>query len=476
MSVFSLIKRGRAQAKEHSAKQADKEKAETAQIPYKHIPTHAASDALATAPSSWKQDDRAKIKEQNRKRSAMAASSSANHSGLPRVGSSLAHVSYPSVYANPMVPLPKNYSYSSVPSSWRERMVNTPELSEEEDYLNSPRDYKGKGREIVPSFPGGTGGTTSPMLSSGRASPMSRRAAPVSAGGGVGLAVSSVSENPGGLEAEKEIRTRVVKNFSRNSEFRPSSSPGSSATGERLHHLHPSSHSRKMSEPPRNKPDRYYPPLAKSTYFSAPRPTSYHAPSADTFAPTISPGVGQFYANNAPSSTASTVSSIGMAISTAATSEVSTAPSSITDTASAEPPSHRSPSVRTAPPAVHPRKLSLSEFMRLSSETVRPNTQDTREQSLPRVPTAPSIRGRRLSKSKSRPSGESERSANELNQPASITPPSLHNANPPSSKEKQARRRLSKDHARSQAPPEGISTSSKKKWSLFGRRNANKGA
>ncbi len=174
MSVFSIIKRGRAQAKEHSAKQADKDKVEAVKLPYRHVPTHAATDAIATAPSSWKQGDRSKIREQNRRRSAMAANGT-SHSGLPRVASSLANVSYPSVYANPVVPLPKNYSYSSIPSSWREKMGSTPEVSEGVDYFSYPRDEKGKGKEIVPTFVIGTGGTASPVLSSGRASPLSSR-------------------------------------------------------------------------------------------------------------------------------------------------------------------------------------------------------------------------------------------------------------------------------------------------------------
>lgn len=174
MTVFSIIKRGRAQAKEYNAKQADKDKAEAVKLPYKHVPTHAAADALATAPSSWKQGDRSKIREQNRRRSAMVANGM-GHSALPRVGSSLANVSYPSVYATPVVPLPKNYSYSSIPSSWREKMASTPEALEEADYYGHPRDYKGKGKETMQSFAVGTGGTASPVLSSGRTSPLSSR-------------------------------------------------------------------------------------------------------------------------------------------------------------------------------------------------------------------------------------------------------------------------------------------------------------
>jgi hypothetical protein len=174
MSIFSIIRRGRVQAKEHSAKQADKAKDEAVKLPYRHVPTHAATDALATAPASWKHDDRPKIKEQNKRRSAMEASGMGSN-GLPRVGSSTEHLSHPSVYSNPVVPLPKNYSYNSIPSSWRDKMSTTPEVSEGLDYFSHPGDYKGKGKEIVPRFTIGTGGTVSPMLSSGQTTPMSSR-------------------------------------------------------------------------------------------------------------------------------------------------------------------------------------------------------------------------------------------------------------------------------------------------------------
>ncbi|KAI0396206.1 hypothetical protein F5Y17DRAFT_125684 [Xylariaceae sp. FL0594] len=167
MSVFSIIKRGREQAKEHTAKQAERVKEESAKLPYKHVPTHAAADALATAPAHWKQEDISKIREQNRRRSAMAASAHSS-GGLPRIGgSSLANVSYPSVYATPVVPLPKNYSYNSIPSSWRERMASTPEAAE--------GNYKGKGKEVAAPFVIGTSGTATPTFSSGRTTPSSSR-------------------------------------------------------------------------------------------------------------------------------------------------------------------------------------------------------------------------------------------------------------------------------------------------------------
>ncbi|KAM0284587.1 hypothetical protein ACHAQH_001953, partial [Verticillium albo-atrum] len=119
MSIFSNLKKSRQSAKEHNKKEAEKAKEESKQAPYRHVPTHAATDALSGAPSSWKHDDRPKILEQNRRRSAMASSNLGTKmpgpGGLPRVASSLSHVTYPSVHANPMRHMPRAYSYNGVP-------------------------------------------------------------------------------------------------------------------------------------------------------------------------------------------------------------------------------------------------------------------------------------------------------------------------------------------------------------------------
>ncbi|KAK4152514.1 hypothetical protein C8A00DRAFT_34815 [Chaetomidium leptoderma] len=125
MSMFSMIKRGRQAAKEHRAEQAKKETEEAKKPPYKHIPKHAALDALSGGPAGWRENDRHRIVEQNRRRSALTASgigmsgvSTPTHPGMPRVHSALSHVSYPSAYASPVVHLPRGYSYSSMPPGW----------------------------------------------------------------------------------------------------------------------------------------------------------------------------------------------------------------------------------------------------------------------------------------------------------------------------------------------------------------------
>lgn len=121
MSIFSHLRRSRQQAKEHTAKVAEQRRKEEDKIPYKHIPTHAAADAIASAPPSWREEaDRPKIIEQNRRRSAMAAAgfsmsmSMSSNPGIPRIGSSLSHVSYPNGDATPIVRVPRTQSYTSI--------------------------------------------------------------------------------------------------------------------------------------------------------------------------------------------------------------------------------------------------------------------------------------------------------------------------------------------------------------------------
>lgn len=120
-----MIKRGRQAAKAHREEQAKKEKEESQKPPYKHIPKHAAIDAMSGGPAGWRENDRVRIVEQNRRRSAMTASGMGMsgmvtpvHSGMPRVHSALSHVSYPAAYASPVVQLPRVYSYSSMPAGW----------------------------------------------------------------------------------------------------------------------------------------------------------------------------------------------------------------------------------------------------------------------------------------------------------------------------------------------------------------------
>ncbi|KAG9259191.1 uncharacterized protein F5Z01DRAFT_669913 [Emericellopsis atlantica] len=119
MSIFSHLRKSRQTAKEHNTKRAEQKQQEQSSTPYRHVPTHAATDAYNCAPPAWREAaDRPKIIEQNRRRSAMTPVS--HHSSMPgpnfqRVGSSLSNVSYPGqATAGPSARLPRAYSYTGV--------------------------------------------------------------------------------------------------------------------------------------------------------------------------------------------------------------------------------------------------------------------------------------------------------------------------------------------------------------------------
>ena len=80
MSIFSKIKGAKKAANKHKQELAKQNPADAkvAPVPYKHIPTHAAVDALSGAPSSWKEEDRSAIRAQHKRRSMMMR----NESGL----------------------------------------------------------------------------------------------------------------------------------------------------------------------------------------------------------------------------------------------------------------------------------------------------------------------------------------------------------------------------------------------------------
>lgn len=115
MSVFSKIKQSRAAAKEHKAKA--KEPAEETKVPYKHVPTHAAVDALSGAPSTWKHEDLGKIRQHHQRRSQMGS----------RTTSMISTASYFTATPGPSSgapPLPRNSSYISYSShnpAWFDR-------------------------------------------------------------------------------------------------------------------------------------------------------------------------------------------------------------------------------------------------------------------------------------------------------------------------------------------------------------------
>ncbi|KAL9027128.1 MAG: hypothetical protein Q9196_004304, partial [Gyalolechia fulgens] len=79
MSIFAKIKGAKKAADKHKQAKASEVPVEKKDIPvpYRHVPTHAAVDALTGAPSSWREEDRAAIKHQHKRRSMMTRNSSA---------------------------------------------------------------------------------------------------------------------------------------------------------------------------------------------------------------------------------------------------------------------------------------------------------------------------------------------------------------------------------------------------------------
>lgn len=268
MSVFGLLKRSRQAAKEHAQKQEEAKKKEGEKTPYKHVPQHAATDALSTAPPGWRMDDRTRIMEQNRRRSAMSAAGvGMPGAGLPRVGSSLSHVSYPSVYANPIVGMPRSYSYTGgvpphgpynpyqtyqpYPSAYHQNYSRQSIYSPMDPNLEPPMptSYKGKEVDRAAMLDGGMGSTPtskgtvrhwlSASLARGILADLRK----------TGTSPVASSSNSTSSEDELEMK-RTRRSAPKKSAMRPVSTAVlySQSAAESYHRLHPSAQSRRVSD------------------------------------------------------------------------------------------------------------------------------------------------------------------------------------------------------------------------------------
>jgi len=323
----------------------------------------------------------------------------------------------------------------------------------------------------------------------------------VDVGDTVGVAIARGLENSSSSEDESRLRNRVIRDVSHHPERQYPSSRSSSATREGPHRLHPAAHSRRASDTNDNSHnntvkisntnDRHYPPPAKSTYFAVPRPTtSRRVHNTDMPASSNQKPAGQFYFNPAPSSSASSIASIGMAISTAPTSAESTPPPSTAgDTTPTDSRRFHGILIDINAAFPRPRRFSLSDRGRRSVDTLSPSTDEPYVQA--HQQGGPS-RGRRLSKSRPQQSTEAEQPASvnraklpvppvhfsrptqaatesivrELNQMEAKTPHSFISASASTTKRGSSRQRLSKDWT---GNPQGDSAP---RWSLFGRRNS----
>lgn len=271
MSVFSMIKRGRQAAKVHREEQVKREQEEAAKPPYKHIPKHAAIDAMSGGPGGWRENDRARIVEQNKRRSAMTASGvgmsgmmTPIHSGMPRVHSALSHVSYPSAYASPVVQVPRTYSYSSMPPGW------TPH-GREMSY--SPVDLGSislKGKEVERIMDSSRTSRSSSKMSTARI-PL----APGAASGSGDATPSPIESSGNSTSSQDDLEMKPVARHSiavaPSAASAPKPNGPTSDTGS-VHRLHPG-HSRRVSD----------------SNHSASPPRSAHAPRTSSLAPGTPP-------------------------------------------------------------------------------------------------------------------------------------------------------------------------------------------
>lgn len=138
MSVFNVMKKGREQAKQHNANEAEKAKEVATKAPYKHVPTHAATDALSGAPANWQEDYRRRIKEQNQKRNSRVSTPEPKRGNMPRVSSSLSNVSYPPDQPGPFVPTHRVHASLNLPTNRQYESNMSPSRSSS---------WKGKGRD-----------------------------------------------------------------------------------------------------------------------------------------------------------------------------------------------------------------------------------------------------------------------------------------------------------------------------------------
>jgi hypothetical protein len=155
MSIFSKVRNAKKAAEDHKRQSLQVEQAKPA--PYKHVPTHAAQDALTSAPTSWSvEESRAKIHAAHKRRSTisrtnseatMATMASGQNFSMPfnqvPISRTLSEASLPSMMAKPR-PYGSSrsvYSFSGVP----------PVPSVPVRFSNSQLSYYGNGTASVAS-------------------------------------------------------------------------------------------------------------------------------------------------------------------------------------------------------------------------------------------------------------------------------------------------------------------------------------
>ncbi|KAK4662696.1 hypothetical protein QC763_605830 [Podospora pseudopauciseta] len=235
MSMFSFIRKGRQAAKEHKAEKAEKAKREAEKPPYRHIPKHAAIDAVSSGPAGWRSEDRQKIVDQNKRRSAMTTSGM-NMTGQPRIHSSLSHVSFPAAFATPVVP--RTYSHSSMPAGWASGDMNYSNVDVSSSSV--------KGKEVDRS-------TSASLYLSRSAARLSAGRYPMNMNAVIGtgdLSVSPVDSSSNSTSSQDDLEMEPIKHASLppvTSKTRGYSRPMSDSGS--IHRLHPA---RRLSDAEQN--------------------------------------------------------------------------------------------------------------------------------------------------------------------------------------------------------------------------------
>ncbi|KAF7856289.1 hypothetical protein EAF04_009817 [Stromatinia cepivora] len=208
MSIFSKIKGSKKAAQQHKEKaiaegnQQKKSEEEVTKVPYKHIPTHAAVDALSGAPSSWKNEDRTKIREHHKRRGQMTISRT--HSTLSTISSMNNTTESTSVIPS----LPRTTTHDSYNPTWNNRVGDISYLTEK---LQSRPQQSSRTKSSNHGIDSAIG--RSPLSSRGQ----SEATSPVTSSGNSTKTSSSSSSSCDDLEIASSVPRRLRPRHS----FRP---------------------------------------------------------------------------------------------------------------------------------------------------------------------------------------------------------------------------------------------------------------
>jgi hypothetical protein len=145
MSIFSKLRRAKQAADGQKEKKAAAADVKPPPAPYKHVPTHAATDALLGAPATWREEDKKAIKAQHQKRQYNL---SRNQSSLSNVTTLNRDQSFTSMDRSlgPAEPR-KHYSVD-----WASNANNQRQNMHSPTHLSSPTGYQHQSQRVTPNW------------------------------------------------------------------------------------------------------------------------------------------------------------------------------------------------------------------------------------------------------------------------------------------------------------------------------------